>query len=466
MIYFWIVTAYLLFLVLVGFYRSRSVTTQDDFMVAGRKLGAGVLVGTLLATWIGSGSIIASAGLAYRKGLPALWFDAGVWAAIIILYLIAGRVRLFAMYTIPDILETRYNKFARILGTVTTIVAYTAIVSYQFKAGGMILEIVAGVPVNIGIIITAAAVIGYTVISGLISVAYTGVVNGIVMLVAVFVSLPFLLEHAGGWAQTIASLPKEHFQVLGSMSMTEALGYSLPTMLLLLGESNMYQRFFYAKDARTAKRSVIGWLFGTIIIETIIVLIAVVGSGIFPNINPEMVILHSARYGLPVIIGCLLLAGSVSIVISTGTSFLLVPSINIVRDIYQRFINPDASQKRILLFSRVTVILLGGFAFMQVRFFKTVLEMALYAYTMYGVGITPAVLAVFFWKRVTPAGGTASIASGMIMTLLWESLGKPFALPTVYPALFVSLFLLITVSLLTKKSPDEKWKPFFRKEEV
>ena len=202
MIYFLVIIVYLLFLFLVGFYRSRSVTTQDDFMVAGRKLGTGVLVGTLLATWIGSGSIIASAGLAYRKGLPALWFDAGVWAAIIILYLIAGRVRLFAMYTIPDILETRYNKYARILGTVTTIVAYTAIVSYQFKAGGMILEIVAGVPVDTGIIITAAAVIGYTVISGLISVAYTGVVNGIVMLIAVFVSLPFLLEHAGGWARS------------------------------------------------------------------------------------------------------------------------------------------------------------------------------------------------------------------------------------------------------------------------
>lgn len=465
MIYFWIIIVYLLFLVLVGFYRSRSVTTQDDFMVAGRKLGAGVLVGTLLATWIGSGSIIASAGLAYRKGLPALWFDAGVWAAIIILYIIAGRVRLFAMYTIPDILETRYNKYARILGTVTTIVAYTAIASYQFKAGGMILEIVAGIPVNIGIIITAAAVIGYTVISGLISVAYTGVVNGIVMLIAVFITLPYLLENAGGWAKTITELPKEHFQVLGSMSLTEAFGYSLPTMLLLLGESNMYQRFFSAKDALTAKRSVVGWLFGTIIIETVIVLIAVVGSGLFRDINPEMVILHSARYGLPVVIGCLLLAGSVAIVISTGTSFLLVPSINIVRDIYQRFINPNASQKRILLLSRVTVVLLGIFAFAQVRFFKTVLEMALYAYTMYGVGITPAVLAVFFWKRVTPAGGTASIAGGMIMTLIWEILGKPFALPTVYPALFCSLFLLITVSLLTKKSADEKWEPFFRKEE-
>ena len=407
MIYFWVIIIYLIFLIGVGLYHSGSVKTQEDFMVAGRKLGAGVLVGTLLATWIGSGSIIASAGLAYNKGFPALWFDVGVWAAIIILYLIAGRVRLFAMYTVPDILEARYNKYARILGTITTIVAYTAIASYQFKAGGMILNIVADVPTDLGILITAVFVIGYTVISGLVSVVYIGVVNGIVMLIGIFACLPFLIDKAGGWSEIVNILPKDRFQVLGSMSIMEALGYSLPTMLLLLGESNMYQRFFSAKDANTAKKSVVGWLFGTIIIETIIVVIAIIGSSIFLDINPEMVILHSARYGLPVIVGCALLAGAVSIVISTGTSFLLVPSINIIRDIYQRFINPNASQKKILLYSRITVVLLGIFAFMQVKFFETILEMALYAYTMYGVGITPAVMAVFFWKRVTPAGGTA-----------------------------------------------------------
>ena len=90
--------------------------------------------------------------------------------------------------------------------------------------------------------------------------------------------------------------------------------------------------------------------------------------------------------------------------------------------------------------------------------------MALYAYTMYGVGITPATLAVFFWKRVTPAGGVSSIAGGMTVTLIWEILHKPYNIPTVYPALFASLFLLIAVSLMTKPSGEEKWKPFFRKE--
>jgi len=461
MTYFWFILAYLFFLIIVGAYRSRMVKTQADFMVAGRRLSAKVLVGTLLATWIGSGSIIASAGLAYKKGFPALWFDAGVWVAIVVLYFIAGRARRFAQFTVPDILEARYNQYARVLGAITTIVAYTAIASYQFRAGGMVLNLVTGISVDQGIIITALFVIGYTVLAGMISVAYTDVVNGIVMIAGIAVGLPFLIQHAGGWSSIVNALPKEHFQVLGEMSIFEALGYSLPTMLLLLGESNMYQRFFSAKDENTAKRAVVGWISGTIVMETAIVILAIVGSAIFLGIEPEMVILHSARFGLPQIVGCVMLAAIVAIIVSTADSFLLVPSTNIIRDIYQRFINPKASQKKIILYSRIVVILLGIFAFVQVRFFTTVLEMAIYAYTVYGVGITPAVMAAFFWKRATAAGGVTSIGAGMITTILWKALGNPWGVPTVYPPLIMSLSCLIFVSLLTPAPAKEKWKPFF-----
>lgn len=461
MVYFWAILFYLLFLIFVGATRSKKVKTQADFMVAGRKLPANVLVGTLLATWIGSGSIIAGAGLAYRKGFSALWFDAGVWVAIVILYLIAGRVRAFAQYTVPDILEARYNKYARILGALTTIVAYTAIVSYQFKAGGMVLNLVTGISVSNGIIITALFVITYTFLAGMISVAYTDLVNGIVMTLGIFLALPFLISFAGGWENVVSNLPKEHFQVLGTMSIWEALGYSLPTMLLLLGESNMYQRFFSAKDEKTAKRAVIGWIGGTVILETAIVVLAIVGSAIFFDINSESVILQSARYGLPVFLGCGLLAAIVAVIVSTADSFLLVPSTNIIRDIYQRFINPFASQKKIIFYSRLVVIALGIVAYLQVQFFTSVLKMALYAYTMYGVGITPATLAAFFWKRATPWGGVSSICAGMVTTILWEVLGQPKNIPTVYPALIMSLGCLIIISILTPKPRPEKLRPFF-----
>ncbi len=462
MLYFWSILIYLLFLIGVGAIRSRKVKTQTDFMVAGRKLSAPVLVGTLLATWIGSGSIIASAGLSYRKGFSALWFDAGVWVAIIVLYFIAGRARKLAQFTVPDILEIRYNSLARILGSITTIIAYTAIVSYQFKAGGMVLNMVVGIPIDQGIIMTALFVIAYTALAGMISVAYTDVVNGVVLLLGLVIAFPFLLKIAGGWSTMTATLSPDRFQILGTMTIWEALGYSLPTMLLLLGESNMYQRFFSARDERAAKASVVGWISGTIFVETLIVVLAIIGSSVFLDINPETVILHSVRHGLSPVIGCALLAAIVAVIVSTADSFLLVPSTNIMRDIYQRFINPNVSQRRMVLYSRIVVIVLGLIAFLQVRFFTTVLAMALYAYTMYGVGITPATLAAFVWKRATPAGGVCSIALGMLTTIAWELAKKPFGVPTVYPALILSVSSLVLISLLTPKPDESKIRPFFQ----
>ena len=96
------------------------------------------------------------------------------------------------------------------------------------------------------------------------------------------------------------------------------------------------------------------------------------------------------------------------------------------------------------------------------RFFTTILEMALWAYTMYGASITPALLAAFLWPRVTRAGGVASIAAGMITTLGWEIYarfagGVPHEFDTVYPALALSLLALVGVSLATgPPTPEEK----------
>jgi len=461
MVYFWAIAAYLIFLIFVGAYRSRMVKTSSDFMVAGRRLTTPILIGTLLATWIGSGSIIAGGEFSYKNGFAGLWMPAGAWAGIVILYFISGRARRLAQFTVPDILELRYNKYARLLGTITTIIAYTAIVSYQFRAGGFVLNLVVGIPESQGILITAVFVILYTALAGMISVAYTDVVNGLVIMIGIFIGLPYLLNHAGGWSAVRASLPADHFTILGSMSFLQVLGYFLPTMFLLLGESNMYQRFFSARDEGSAKRAVIGWTVGTIVIETMIVAMAVVGSSLYKDILPETVIIHAARYGLPTVLGCLLLATIVAVIVSTADSFLLVPATNVMRDIYQRFINPNLSEKKMVAYSRLAVVILGLLAFIQVRWFSSVLAMAIYAYTMYGSGITPATVGAFFFKRGTPLGGVSSIALGIGVTIVWELLKHPGGVPTIFPAIGASIFGLVVVSLLTPKPAEEKIIPFF-----
>jgi SSS family solute:Na+ symporter/sodium/proline symporter len=241
----------------------------------------------------------------------------------------------------------------------------------------------------------------------------------------------------------------------------------MPTLFLLLGNANMYQRFFAARDEREARRSCIGWVVGVMIVETLVITLAVVGSSMGPFRgleHPETIIPEVARHGLPTVIGCLLLAAIVAIIVSTADSFLLVPATNLVHDVYQRFINPGAAERTILLLSRLAVVLLGALAYiLSVSTFKGILEAVLAAYSIYGAAVTPALLAVFFWPRATSRGATASILAGTIAWFIWEIghnvfLGGetyPLGIETIYTALLASFVALIGVSLATEPQPEK-----------
>ncbi len=466
------IVLYLAVLLLVGVLMSRRIRSKEDFLIAGRSLTAPILVGTLLATWIGSGDIFSVADLSYHHGYTSLIGSAGGWCAFVIVYFIAARVRRFGQFTVPDILEARYNKYARLLATITTIIAYITIVSYQLRGGGWVINIISqgAIPEQTGMIFMTGFIILYTLTAGMLSVAYLDIINGIVIITGVFLALPFLIS-AGGGLETISQnvTPRAH-PILGNMSLVRAMGYFVPTFLLGLANANMYQRFFSAKNEREARKSVALFLIGAVLLGIAIQSLAVIGSSLFKNLSIAQsgkIILYVAHDGLPVVIGCVLMAAIVAIIISTANSFLLVPATNVMRDIVQRFIKPDINDKQVVLGSRITLVILGICSYFLIGFFPRVLQAAYAAYTVYGAGLTPALLATFFWKRATAKAGVISILSGMIITIGWEIVSRilgylPLGLPAVYPALASSVLLLVLVSLFDKKPPESLWKPFVK----
>lgn len=495
MIYVAVVVIYVAVLFAVGLSKMRSVKTQEDFMVAGRKTPWYLLAGTLVCTWIGSGSLFGGAGLAFRMGFSELWMSAGAWAGIAIIYFLAHRVRRIAQFTLSDILETRYNHWARILGTISITIAYLTIAGYQFRGGGRLLNILAGIDPLWGGLLTCLVTIAFTMIAGLVSIISVDIVNGIIMTLGVIVGVPLALAAVGGVEQMHHALPADHFTAFGSSGWVWAMGVFLPTFFLLLGEGSIYQKFFAAKDGKEARKAVIGMIVGVIVIESLLCALSVIGSskyythypgnpfanagGVLDKSTTETIILHLARFDLPVFAGSLLIAAGVAIILSTANTFLMIPSTNLTRDIYQRFINPNAPEKRIIALQRGFIVGLGLLAFVIAGFFKSILDMAFTAYTIVGAGITPALLAAFLWKRTTVTGGVASIATGMFVTIaitvanfLMEgtsatfNLGgvKLFPMETDYivlPAAAASIITLIGVSLLTTPPPEEKWRPFW-----
>lgn len=367
MVYVAVLAVVVLLLTGITVYKTLAIRGRADFLVAGRKLPWPVLVFTLLSSWIGAGSLFAGGENAYRNGFAALWQPAGGWIGLVVIAAIAGRARRFAQFTVPDLLESRYNAVARVLGTIAIVISYTVITSYQFKGGGDILHLIfPDLDRTTGMYIIAGFVIAFTAAAGMASVAYLDLVIGSMVTVIVIVSVPLLLERAGGWTTVRANLPARITRTLmGPLTLAQALGFTLPTMLLLIGNQGMYQKFFSARSERDAKWAVGGWIVGTLLLETLLVTTSVIGSSLFKVENPREILPSTARLGLPTMVGALFLGGIFAKVISTANNYLFSPATNIIHDVYERFINRQATERQSLVWSRIIVVLLGLFALLQ-----------------------------------------------------------------------------------------------------
>jgi SSS family solute:Na+ symporter/sodium/proline symporter len=342
-------------------------------------------------------------------------------------------------------------------------------------------------------LIAAALIIGFTVLAGMVSIVSIDIFNGSIMLFAMLLALPFAIFGHGGVEavfETIRQAEPTHLSVMGGHDVFWVLGIALPTFLLLMSESSMYQKFSSADSEGNAKRAVMGMFLGVVLVETLMMLIALVGFAIYADdprffmpdgsVNRAMaeeIILRIGFEQLPVIVGSLLLAAGAAIIISTGNTFLMVASTNVTRDILQGFVAKQASPTQVVLMQRACIVVLGVLAYLMMSQFETILEMALVSYTMIGASLAPPLIAAFFWRRVTRIAGVASIAAGMITVLTITTLnavardmteplmvlGFAFPMDTDYiaiPAVIASVSVLVVVSLLTPKPAEEDWREF------
>lgn len=424
------VALYLLALIGVGALKMSKIKSQEDFTLAGRGLPTWVLIGTLLATWIGTGSIFGNAQKTYEVGVAALILPIAGGLGILTLYLLASRIRTFGQFTIQDILEARFGVGARVLATFALLGAYVIIVSYQYRAGAAVLgHVVPGMEGPPAVIAVAAFVILYTALAGMFSVAYTDVANGVMMVIGIALAIPFLASQTGGWSGAVEALPSIKQSLTESWTTVGVINVLLPPFLLMLGDANMYQRFFSARTPGAARTSAVGMFVGVLVLEFAIIVLAIFATGLVAQggldapENAGHIIVMAAFDALPAFLGAMLVATVVAVVVSTADSYLLSPASSLVRDVYQRFVDPEIEGRKVVVLSRFFVVVLGlvalALAFTSDKFF----EVALFAYTIYGCAITPSMLAAFFWKRATRQGAVASILAGAVFALAWEAIG-------------------------------------------
>jgi len=470
MIYLIAIFIYLFILTGIGLYKSRQVKTQQDFAVAGRTLSPWIMVLTMLAVWIGTGSIVGNAEEAYRTGAAALIIPFGTFMGMILLSFVATRARNIQATSVPEIIGSRFGPAARLLAVIALIMAYMVIVSYQFNAGGAVIEVISGYTVNkeTATIIAASFIIVYTMLAGLKSLASMDIVTGTIITVSMLIAFPVLLIKAGGFAGMQAAYEamggrSSHMQFWGVYSPVQIINYLLPTFLLVMGDANQYQRIFASRNAKGAKQAVIVLIFAALMIELLIIGSAWIAGSMTPDPeNGKYILIYAARHHMPFALGLLFMITVVGIIISTADSFLLVPATTFINDVYSTYINPEASQKRVVFISRILVLGFGVIAYLVTHAFAETtgfFKKALYAYTIYGSAVTPALVAAMFWKKATKTGAICSIVTGTVVTLLWSEVdfvrnvlpGDTAQLDAVLPAITLSVVCLVVVSLLTQK---------------
>ncbi len=215
-----IVIVYLLFMLWIGWYSSTKISTNTDFMVAGRRLGPLLMAGTLAATEIGGGS---SLGVVQNGmsgfGLSASWYITTMGIAFIILSFVAPKFRAATVKTVPEYFRRRYGKSCGIITAVIMLLPLVGLTAGQFIASAVILSTMLNIDYQVAVIIVAVVVTVYSIMGGLWSVTLTDFVQVFLIVIGMIIAVPFAMNYAGGWDNVASNIPE------GTLSLFQ--GYDL-----------------------------------------------------------------------------------------------------------------------------------------------------------------------------------------------------------------------------------------------
>lgn len=457
----YVVIAYLVVIMIVGGYfyskeKKAGNNSHEEFLLAGRSLGKIVIIGTIFATYLGGGTVTGGGNsLAYQFGIwPSICFAIPPIISLSVLYMMSEKIRNSGCFTVAELLEKKFGSTARTIAAAIIALSFISIVSFQYRGLGFVLSTTTGISVGACTVICAAVVIILAYSGGLKTVAITDAMSAFIMLFGIALALPMLLSEVGGIEWIKSQATPEQLSFSGGQTLWGWLGAYLPLTLLTIGDQNFYQRINAAKDLRTARIGLIGCMIASVIVIPLIGCISFIGRLWFgANIQAGQSLIATSSL-LPVFWGGLLLSGASAFIITTADSFLLSASSNFTMDIYLKVINPNATEKQQVFATRMFIAIAGVVALIILSFYPSILAVQYMSYTISGCAITPAVVSVLVWPKVTKFGGIASMVCGTIATIIWEVLKYPYGIQTIYIALPISIVVLIVGSLCTQPKGD------------
>lgn len=484
---------YLIGMLFIGFQCAKKNESTSDFYLGGRRLGPLVTAMSAEASDMSSYLLMGLPGLAYLSGAADVgWTAIGLAAGTYLNWLfVAKRLRHYThvtdSFTIPQFFSNRFHDKKNILAILAATVIIIFFIPYTasgFAACGKLFHSLFGMDYMAAMLLSAVVIVGYTTAGGFLAASMTDFIQSIIMTIAILFILIFAVTMAGG----PGAVMEEAAVLPGYLSFTQthvqagnsAAGYSLLKIISTLawglgyfGMPHILLRFMAIEDAkklRLSRRVASIWV---VLAMGIAVLIGIAGralsqEGIVEMLNgsqSETIIVRLAdflsRYGIPAaLMAGLVLSGILASTMSTADSQLLAASSSVSQNILTEGLHLELSQKTSMLAARITVIVIAILGILIARNpDSSVFGIVSFAWAGFGAAFGPLVLCALFWKRTTLPGAVCGMAAGGIMVFVWKYLVAPlggvFAIYELLPAFLVSLFVIVAVSLCTKKPSQE-----------
>jgi len=408
----------------LGLWIGRRVKTTEEFFVAGRRLGPGLLFATLVAANIGAGSTVGATGLAYRDGLSAWWWvgSAGL-GSLALAFFVGPRIRRLAAEhdwrTVGDFLEFRYGGAVRGIVAALLWVGTLAILAGQLVAMGLVFHAVLGLRPEVGSLIGGAVMTIYFTAGGLLTAAWVNALQLVVELAVYAALVPAAVSSAGGWG-ALASAPGTP---PGYLDFWQG-GGSGWVYLALLGPAfvispGLLQKVYGARDDRAVRIGVGANALLLLAFAFVPVVLGMAARVLHPDlVRREMALPTLLVQDLPPLIGALGLVAIFSTEVNTADAILFMLSTSLSQDLYRRFVNPRASDAMVLKVARGAAIAGGTLGVMfAVVLSPTVIDALSIFYVLLGVCLFVPVVAGLYLKRVGTPEALAAIAAGVATML-------------------------------------------------
>ena len=454
-------------MLLIGYLAQKQVKTSEDFLVAGRKMGVWITTLAHQAAAMSGWMFLAWASQVGRMGLGAIYtaISAGT-APITNFAVLARRVRALSgkvkARSFIDMLESRYyDENKKILRVVSAVIMVFFLIIYagsQIMAAGTTFQFVLGWDYKLSVLVGAFVVIAYTSAGGMLAVAWTDFVQGLLMIAAVAMAIILSLTYVGPTGSVILRL-REISPALGSFAMNPitAFGLVFASILGYFGQPHLVQMFFGLKNEKEARKGTIIAAVCSIFLlgGSFIALLGIALENHGRDINPDLTLLVFFQEHLPPALMGVTVAAVLAAVMSSADMLLHVCNTTITQDIYNKMIKKgNATEKEILTVGRIATVAIGILAIIVAIFpFEGLMWVI---WTAFG-GLSafgPLVLLGCYWKRATREGAIAGAVAGVLAVLVFFFTGWYNTIHLAVVAFIFGLIAMVLVSLLTPAPPE------------